>query len=394
MTDRYAVFGHPIAHSKSPLIHAAFARQTGQDMTYEAILAPTDGFADSVAQFIAAGGRGANVTVPFKEQAFALANRLSPRAEHAGAVNTLAFDADGIFGDNTDGAGLVADLVRNLRCPLAGKRILLVGAGGAARGVIGPLLDQQPATLVIANRTVSRAQELAEQFGHGIRACGFDGLDAPFDLVLNATAASLAGELPPLSPRLFTADTLAYDMMYGRDTPFLAFARTHGAATADGLGMLVEQAAEAFYLWRGVRPDTAPVIASLRQDRLEGESLAASPLRGLRQDRQGVRRRVPRCWAATLPQCLAASPLRGPRRAKEKPAPGFRRRWWRPIAACSMRATRIRWKPGTTAGWSAASTAWRSAACSMANRCSAANPTPPRSRWCGWQGSFSNGISG
>ena len=264
MTDRYAVFGHPIAHSKSPLIHAAFARQTGQDMTYEAILAPTDGFADSVAQFIAAGGRGANVTVPFKEQAFALANRLSPRAEHAGAVNTLAFDADGIFGDNTDGAGLVADLVRNLNCAIAGKRILLVGAGGAARGVIGPLLDQHPAALVIANRTVSRAQELAEQFGHGIRACGFDGLDTPFDLVINATAASLAGELPPLSPRVFTADTLAYDMMYGRDTPFLAFARAHGAATADGLGMLVEQAAEAFYLWRGVRPDTAPVIASLR----------------------------------------------------------------------------------------------------------------------------------
>ena len=264
MTDRYAVFGHPIAHSKSPLIHAAFARQTGQDMTYEAILAPADGFADSVAAFIAAGGRGANVTVPFKEQAFALANRRTPRAEHAGAVNTLSFEAGGILGDNTDGAGLVADLTRNLNCAIAGKRILLLGAGGAARGVIGPLLDQHPATLVIANRTVSRAQALAEQFGHGIRACGFDGLDAPFDLVINATAASLAGELPPLSPRIFTADTLAYDMMYGRDTPFLAFARTHGAATADGLGMLVEQAAEAFYLWRGVRPDTTPVIASLR----------------------------------------------------------------------------------------------------------------------------------
>jgi len=282
MTDRYAVFGHPIAHSKSPLIHAAFARQTGQDMTYEAILAPKDGFADSVAQFIAAGGRGANVTVPFKEQAFALANRLSPRAQRAGAVNTLMFDADGILGDNTDGAGLVADLTRNLRCPLAGKRILLLGAGGAARGVIEPLLDEQPAALVIANRTVSRAQELADLFNRGVRACGFDALDTPFDLIINATAASLAGELPPLSPRVFTAGTLAYDMMYGRDTPFLAFARAHGAANADGLGMLVEQAAEAFYLWRGVRPDTAAVIASLRQDRLEGESLATSPLRGLR----------------------------------------------------------------------------------------------------------------
>src|SRR4030042_6960989 len=153
MTDRYAVFGHPIAHSKSPLIHASFARQTGQDMTYEAILAPTDGFADTVAAFIAAGGRGANVTVPFKEQAFAPANRLSPRAEHAGAVNTLAFDADGIFGDNPDGAGLGADLVRNLNCAIAGKRILLVGAGGAARGVGGPLLGQHPALPAMPNST-------------------------------------------------------------------------------------------------------------------------------------------------------------------------------------------------------------------------------------------------
>jgi shikimate dehydrogenase len=263
MTDRYAVFGHPIAHSKSPQIHAAFARQTGQDMTYEAILAPLDGFAESVAAFAAAGGRGANVTVPFKEEAYKLAHRLSPRAQRAGAVNTLLFD-DGILGDNTDGAGLVADLTRNLGCALAGKRILLVGAGGAARGVIEPLLDQSPAEFVIANRTVSRAQELAGLFGRGVVACGFDAVDAPFDLVINATAASLAGELPPLSPRIFTTGTLAYDMMYGRDTPFLAFARAHGATTADGLGMLVEQAAEAFYLWRGVRPDTAPVIAHLR----------------------------------------------------------------------------------------------------------------------------------
>jgi shikimate dehydrogenase len=264
MTDRYAVFGHPIAHSKSPQIHAAFARQTRQDMTYEAILAPRDGFAPCVAAFITAGGRGANVTVPFKEEAFRLAGRLSPRAKRAGAVNTLRFDADGILGDNTDGAGLVADLTRNLGCALAGKRILLLGAGGAARGVIEPLLDPTPAEFVIANRTVSRAQELADLFGRGVRASGFDALDTPFDLVINATAASLAGELPPLSPLLFTADTLAYDMMYGRDTPFLDFARSHGAATADGLGMLVEQAAEAFYLWRGVRPDTAPVIAALR----------------------------------------------------------------------------------------------------------------------------------
>ena len=264
MTDRYAVFGHPIAHSKSPQIHAAFARQTGQDMTYEAILAPLDGFAESVQAFIAAGGRGANVTVPFKEEAFRLASRLSPRAKRAGAVNTLLFDADGFLGDNTDGAGLVADLTRNLHRTLRGRRILLLGAGGAARGVIEPLLDQQPAALVIANRTVGRAQELAALFDRGIRACGFDGVDTAFDVVINATAASLAGELPPLSPRIFTPGTLAYDMMYGRDTPFLTFARAEGAATADGLGMLVEQAAEAFHLWRGVRPDTAPVIASLR----------------------------------------------------------------------------------------------------------------------------------
>jgi shikimate dehydrogenase len=264
MTDRYAVFGHPIAHSKSPQIHAAFARQTGQDMTYEAILAPLDGFADSIAQFVTAGGRGANVTVPFKEEANKLAKRLSPRAQRAGAVNTLSFDTDGILGDNTDGAGLVADLTHNLNRTLAGKRILLLGAGGAARGVIEPLLEQQPAALVIANRTVSRAQELADLFGHGVTACSFEAANTPLDLVINATAASLAGELPPLSANIFTPDTLAYDMMYGRDTPFLRFARTHGAATADGLGMLVEQAAEAFYTWRGVRPDTAAVIAALR----------------------------------------------------------------------------------------------------------------------------------
>ena len=265
MTDRYAVFGHPIAHSKSPQIHAAFARQTGQDMTYEAILAPLDGFAECVAQFIAAGGRGANVTVPFKEEAFKLATRLSPRAQRAGAVNTLKFDAEDIVGDNTDGAGLVADITRNLNCSLTEKHILLLGAGGAARGVIEPLLDQQPAALVVANRTVSRAQELAELFGHGITACSFEAADGPFDIVINATAASLAGELPPLSPRIFTDNSLAYDMMYGRDTPFLSFARTHGAtATSDGLGMLIEQAAEAFFVWRGERPETAAVIAALR----------------------------------------------------------------------------------------------------------------------------------
>jgi shikimate dehydrogenase len=264
MTDRYAVFGHPIAHSKSPQIHAAFARQTGQDMAYDAILVPLDGFDSAIADFAAAGGCGANVTVPFKEAACKLARHLSARAARAGAVNTLTFNAGDIQGDNTDGAGLVADLTRNLGRRLDGQRILLLGAGGAARGVIQALLDQQPAELVIVNRTLSRAQALAGVFGQGLRASAFEAANTPFDLIVNATAASLAGELPPLSPRVIGADTLAYDMMYGRDTPFLAFARAHGALTADGLGMLVEQAAEAFCLWRGVRPATAPVIAALR----------------------------------------------------------------------------------------------------------------------------------
>jgi len=264
MTDRYAVFGHPIAHSQSPAIHAAFARQTGQDLRYEAILAPLDGFAASVAAFIAAGGRGANVTVPFKEEAFRLAGRLSARAERAGAVNTLSFEDGALLGDNTDGAGLVADLVRNLKRDLAGARILLLGAGGAARGVAGPLLDLRPVALVIANRTAGRAEALARLFDRNAVGCGFEAVEGRFDLVVNATAASLAGELPPLPPDVFAPGALAYDMMYGRDTPFLAFARERGAATADGLGMLVEQAAEAFFVWRGVRPDTAPVIAGLR----------------------------------------------------------------------------------------------------------------------------------
>jgi shikimate dehydrogenase len=267
MTDRYAVFGHPIAHSLSPRIHAAFARQTGQEMTYEAILAPLAGFADSVAAFIAAGGRGANVTVPFKEAAFKFAQQLTPRAERAGAVNTLRFDAGGILGDNTDGAGLIADLTRNLHCALAGKHILLLGAGGAARGVLQPLLDQKPALLIVANRTPEKAAVLvarSEAHGCAVMSCALDAIPYEFDLVINATAASLAGQLPELPADIFSLDALAYDMMYGRDTPFLDFGRNHGAATADGLGMLVEQAAEAFVLWRGVRPDTAPVIASLR----------------------------------------------------------------------------------------------------------------------------------
>ncbi len=278
MTDHYAVFGNPIAHSKSPLIHAAFARQTAQDMVYTALLAPIDGFDETVTTFRAGGGKGANVTVPFKEQAYALAQRHTPRARAAGAVNTLVFEADGILGDNTDGVGLVRDLTHNLGLVLAGSRILLMGAGGAARGVVLPLLQAGPRSLCIVNRTAARAMELAQSFAKDGRVTGggyealaggqFDLVQfdlVQFDLVINATAASLAGDLPPLPQGLFAADAWAYDMMYGRDTPFMAFARAQGARVADGLGMLVEQAAEAFHLWRGVRPDTQAVIHLLRQ---------------------------------------------------------------------------------------------------------------------------------
>jgi shikimate dehydrogenase len=273
MSDRYCVFGNPVGHSKSPLIHAAFARQTGQAISYEAILAPQDAFADTVRSFIEAGGRGANVTVPFKEDAFRLSSRRTPRAELAGAVNTLVFGGDGsndqIVGDNTDGAGLTRDLSVNLGCTLKGRRILLLGAGGAARGALGPLLDGQPATLVVANRTASKAHALATHFATlgPVVGCTYPELAGQsFDLVINATSASLSGELPPLAPGIFAPGSLAYDMMYGKgDTPFMVFARQQGAAqVADGLGMLVEQAAEAFFVWRGIRPDSAPVMALLR----------------------------------------------------------------------------------------------------------------------------------
>lgn len=271
--DRYAVIGHPIAHSKSPQIHVAFARQTAQDLGYEAILAPLDGFVATVQAFRAAGGRGMNVTVPFKLEAFALADRHTPRARAAGAVNTLAFDADGILGDNTDGAGLVRDLTVNLNCPLQGRRVLLLGAGGAARGAILPILDERPTALMIANRTVARAEELARVFAAEagdtqLSASSFAALAGQsFDVVINATAASLDDDVPPLPPGLYASGALAYDMMYGRgDTPFMTAARADGAArVADGLGMLVEQAAESFTLWRGVRPDSRAVLAELRR---------------------------------------------------------------------------------------------------------------------------------
>jgi shikimate dehydrogenase len=268
MPDQYAVIGNPVAHSKSPQIHAAFARQTGQDLTYERLLAPTHAFIETASAFRARGGRGLNVTLPFKGEAFRFATQLSERARAAEAVNTLKFEGNAIFGDNTDGAGLVNDLARNLGCAVAGRRVLLLGAGGAARGVIKPLLERQPARLVLANRTLGKAQLLAQSFGGGLEAGTYAALAGrQFDLVVNATSASLAGELPPLPPGVFAPGALAYDMVYGRDeTPFLAFARGEGAAAlADGLGMLVEQAAESFFIWRGLRPDTAPVLKLLRQ---------------------------------------------------------------------------------------------------------------------------------
>jgi shikimate dehydrogenase len=283
MPDLYCVFGNPIAHSKSPAIHAAFAASTGEMLHYEARLAPVDGFRQAINEFVALGGRGANVTVPFKEEAFRLCDALTPRARRAGAVNTLSFVDGRILGDNTDGAGLVADITGNLGLSLAGKRILLLGAGGAARGVIEPLLAGHPASLTIANRTADKAGALAGAFSDiaatqgdflrgTVNAGNFTDLAGQqFDLIINATSASLAGEPLPLPAGIFAAGSLAYDMMYGKgETPFLKQAREQGASLcADGLGMLVGQAAEAFAVWRGMHPDCAPVLAKLRST-LEG----------------------------------------------------------------------------------------------------------------------------
>ncbi len=279
MSDRYAVFGNPVAHSRSPAIHAAFARQTGQDIVYEALAAPLDGFAAALHAFAAAGGRGANVTVPFKREAWRLADRRSARAQAAGAVNTLRFDAQGLFGDNTDGAGLIADICGNLGYSIAGRRVLLLGAGGAARGVLLPLLAAAPRRLVLANRSEDRAQALREEFAAAAAALavelpedGFEALGLPalaggrFELVIDATSAGLAGAPPQLPEAVFDPAGLAYDLVYGPAArAFLDLARRQGVAKrADGLGMLVEQAAESFLLWRGVRPQTAPVLAWLR----------------------------------------------------------------------------------------------------------------------------------
>lgn len=269
MLDSYAVIGNPVSHSKSPLIHTAFAQQTNQALQYGAILAPLDGFRETVESFRQQGGKGLNITVPFKLEAYQLATRLTERASIAQAVNTLKFENDEILGDNTDGIGLVRDIEHNLGVAIADKRILLMGAGGAARGVILPLLQLKPALLAIANRTVQKAQALQQQFSaHGhITAGSFMHFSSEnFDLIINATSASLHDALPELPIELFAHAVLAYDMMYSHEpTRFLQFAQKNGARhIADGIGMLVEQAAESFLLWRGIRPQTKPVIAQLK----------------------------------------------------------------------------------------------------------------------------------
>lgn len=268
MTDQYAVIGNPIEHSKSPQIHAAFARQTGQDMAYDKILG--EKFDEDVTAFFKSGGQGLNVTVPFKEQAFAFADELSDRAQTAGAVNTLIRLEDGkIRGDNTDGAGLVTDLGCNHLFNFAGSKILLLGAGGASRGVLRPLLEQQPSQLVIANRTAQKAVALAEDVKDlgPVSGCGLDGLAGlQFDLIINGTAAGLTGRIPAIPEDCLAEGGWTYDMMYASEpTAFVRWGRDHNAGKAlDGLGMLVEQAAESFYLWRGVRPETSAVIGLLR----------------------------------------------------------------------------------------------------------------------------------
>ncbi|MDD9730549.1 shikimate dehydrogenase [Mameliella sp. AT18] len=268
MTDRYVVFGNPLGHSKSPLIHARFAAETGQDLTYGKVEAPVDGFEPALRRFIAEGGKGCNVTAPFKLEAFALADKKTPEAAMAGAANTLRFADGGIEAHNTDGYGLLADVERLLCAPLAGKRVLMLGAGGAARGAVLPFLDAGPDTLVMINRTPARAQAIRD----ALEAAGRPGLVVGpadtldrFDVVINATAASLTGDCPALPPRVFDSCALAYDLAYAKGlTPFLARAREAGVPViADGVGMLVGQAAVAFDWWRGVRPATRDLIAEL-----------------------------------------------------------------------------------------------------------------------------------
>lgn len=283
MTDRYFVLGNPVAHSRSPFIHAEFARQTGQDIAYDRMLCPIDGFAAAVRALAADNGggpvRGCSVTVPFKFEAFSLAAHHTPRAALAGAANTLRFDAGGWLADNTDGAGLVRDIEANEGRPLAATRVLLVGAGGASAGVLGPLIERRPAAVVVANRTRGKAEALVQRHaawaganGVALSATGLHDAGASFDVVLNASASSLQGAAIPVDKQALAPGALAVDLMYGPAAePFLAWARAHGAVARDGLGMLVEQAAEAFALWRGVRPQTAVVLAALRRQ-VEGQA--------------------------------------------------------------------------------------------------------------------------
>jgi len=269
--DRYALLGNPVAHSKSPFIHAAFARQLGHKIEYSAIYVEIGGFAQAGGNFEAAGGKGVNVTLPFKQEAYALCGELSARARLAQAVNTILFKGGGKrFGDNTDGAGLVRDIVHNHHGRIAARRVLLLGAGGAAHGALGPLLEQKPARLFIANRTSDKVLELARAFQSlgPVEGGSYDALQGrQFDLIINATSASIQGAVPPLPGGALAPGGWCYDMMYAAgSTPFVLWGQEHGAAKAlDGLGMLVEQAAESFYVWRGVRPATAPVIESLRR---------------------------------------------------------------------------------------------------------------------------------
>jgi shikimate dehydrogenase len=268
--DQYGVFGHPVSHSLSPFIHAMFARETGQDMSYRLYDVPPEEFATRVRVFFAEGGRGLNITVPHKIAAVDVADELTARAAHAAAVNTLALQGQEIVGDNTDGVGLVRDLCDNLGVVIARRRLLILGAGGATRGVLAPLLNLGPAIVVIANRTAERAEALAAAFADlGVtQGVGFDYIgNRPYDLVINATSASLSGEIPPISQGVIGPQTFCYDLAYGRSsTAFVQWAQLSGCARAvQGLGMLVEQAAESFLLWRGVRPDTAAVLAALRK---------------------------------------------------------------------------------------------------------------------------------
>jgi shikimate dehydrogenase len=272
MTDRYAVIGNPVEHSLSPAIHAEFARVTGQDIAYDRMLAPRDGFRESVLRFRDGGGKGLNVTLPFKQEAWQLAEIHSGSAREAGAVNTLKFENGTIAGHNTDGIGLTRDLKDNLDCPVRGQRVLVMGAGGASYGVMEPLLRELPQQVVVANRTLDKAVALVAHFealqkfaALGVSARPYSGLaGARFDIVVNATSAGLADVMPPLPREIFAPGALAYEMVYGRKTLFMEFAAGCGAKATDGLGMLVEQAAESFFIWRGVRPATAPVIKMLR----------------------------------------------------------------------------------------------------------------------------------